>query len=328
MSKPVIILPEFQSELGGFIEDFIREKMRHGYAYRAGMDSLRRLDRFLADKGLATCAFPKELVLEWTRKRSHEAPRTQQERFQLTSQFAKYLCQMGIDAYVPNACLQPMVHRGFAPYVFSCDELRRIFSEADQLPVGKSSSFRHLLMPELFRLLYGCGLRVNEALRLTMADSDLSEGVLTIRDAKFHKDRLVPVAPGLVVRLRTLQSKLGKREDSAYLFPSPHGGRYTKSTIYEVFRILLHRSGITHGGCGKGPRVHDLRHTHACHRLQKWYQDEVNLEAMLPVLAAYMGHKTLRGTQEYLHLTLQFAAPLTLRLDNEYGHIIPEGEGL
>lgn len=328
MSAPIVILPEFQSELGGIIEDFIREKMSHGYAFKAGIDSLRRFDRFLAEKGHEGSTLPKELVLDWTRKCDHEAPRTHQGRFQLTSQFARFMSQRGFDAYIPEPSLQPIARRSFSPYIFTYDELRRYFSEADHMPPGQSASHRHLVIPELFRLLYGCGLRLNEALKLSVSDTDLSSGIITIRDAKFHKDRLVPVAPALVVRLKKLHRKLGHRGRDAYLFPSRDGGRYTKSTIYEVFRTLLHRSGIAHGGYGKGPRVHDFRHTFAVHRMAQWYQEEANLGTMLPVLAAYMGHKTLHGTQDYLHLTLELAAQLATRLDKEYGRIIPQGEEL
>ena len=82
-------------------------------------------------------------------------------------------------------------------------------------------------------------------------------------------------------------------------------------------------SRIPHGGRGQGPRLHDLRHTFAVHRLAQWYHDGADLQAKLPVLATYMGHRTVRGTQRYLQLTAELFPELSRRLDTAYGALIP-----
>jgi len=179
-------------------------------------------------------------------------------------------------------------------------------------------------MPEIFRLLYGCGLRVNEALRLRVKDANLREGVLTVLDTKFRKDRLVPTAPELTERLTLLQKKLGRRKGEAPFFPVRTNCFYDKRAIYDTFRRLLWESGIPHHGRGKGPRVHDLRHTFAVHRMMIWYREGVDLNAKLPILAAYMGHRNIVSTQKYLHLTLEFFADVASNLNGKFGMLIPE----
>jgi integrase len=158
-------------------------------------------------------------------------------------------------------------------------------------------------MPELFRLFYGCGLRLGEALRLTGADVDLNAGILCIRESKFGKDRLVPMAPSQTTRLQRYLERIGGRTTKAIFFPAPDGYRYSHQAVYTAYRQLLRAACISHEGRGRGPRIHDLRATFAVHRLEAWYRQGENLGAKLPVLSAYLGHASLYGTQHYLVLT-------------------------
>ena len=177
--------------------------------------------------------------------------------------------------------------------------------------------------PELLRVLYGCGLRLEEALRLRMRDVDLVQGVLHINDTKFRKDRLVPPARPLVVRLQKYAAALGPRSDEEYFFPSPRGGRLDGGGVYRNFRELLHRCGIGHGGRGEGPRLHDLRHTFAVHTLLRWYREGADLQARMPVLATYLGHASIDGTQDYLQMTAELHPEIVSRSDAAFSDVIP-----
>jgi len=115
-------------------------------------------------------------------------------------------------------------------------------------------------MPEVFRLLYGCGFRVNEVLTLRVRDVDLNQGIITVRQGKFRKDRLVPPALSLVHRLRKYANHFESRSPEAIFFPGPSGGPFALRTVYTLFRELLLQCGIGHAGRGKGPRIHDYRH--------------------------------------------------------------------
>ena len=148
-----------------------------------------------------------------------------------------------------------------------------------------------------------------------------------MREGKFRKDRLVPPALPLVERLRSYDAAVsavtGARPGGACFFPSVHGGPYRIGAIYVAFRRLLFGCGIPHGGKGKGPRVHDLRHTFAVHAMLRWYREGADLDAKLPVLATYLGHQSLLGTERYLHLTAELFPEVAVRVNAAFGDIIP-----
>jgi integrase/recombinase XerD len=313
----------WHSPVGAFMALFIAEKQACGYGYVAERALLARFDRFLAEQGLREPALPRDLVEQWVAKRPQENPGTQRLRFGLTRHFATLLTRHGYPAYVPDAHRMPRRRSSFVPYIFTQGEIGRLLQAADALPFRAYSPLRTHMVPALVRLLYSCGLRVSEALHLQVADVDLAVGVLTIHQSKFRKDRLVPLPPALTQRLRQYVAVVGSRSDEAIFFASPQGSAYHSSPIYKVFRHLLWVSRIPHGGRGQGPRLHDLRHTFAVHRLAQWYRDGADLQAKLPVLATYMGHRTVRGTQRYLQLTAELFPELSSRLDTAYGALIP-----
>ena len=134
------------------------------------------------------------------------------------------------------------------------EELRKFFRAVDTLEPTARSPLRHLIMPEVFRLLYGCGFRVREVLKLRIRDVDLNQGIITVRQGKFRKDRLVPPALSLVNRLRTYAGYFDSRPSDAVFFPGPNGRPFALRTVYTLFREMLLQCGIPHAGRGKGPR--------------------------------------------------------------------------
>jgi integrase len=207
--------------------------------------------------------------------------------------------------------------------MLSNEELGKFFRAVDSLEPTARSPLRHLVMPEIFRLLYGCGFRVGEVLKLRVCDVDLDRGIITVRQAKFRKDRLVPPTLSLVNRLRRYADHFGNRLPDAIFFPAPSGGPFAHRTVYTVFRGLLMQCGIAHAGRGKGPRIHDFRHLFAVQNLRRWYRNGEDLDAKLPLLATYLGHQHLSGTQRYLHLTAELFPEITARLDTAFGEVIP-----
>ena len=203
------------------------------------------------------------------------------------------------------------------------EELRKFFRAVDTLEPTARSPLRHLIMPEVFRLLYGCGFRVREVLNLRIRDVDLNQGIITVRQGKFRKDRLVPPALSLVNRLRKYAGYFDSRPPDAVFFPGPNGRPFALRTVYTLFREMLLQCGIPHAGRGKGPRIHDYRHLFAVHTLRRWYRDGENLEAKLPLPATYLGHQHLSGTQHYLHLTAEIFPEITARVEAAFGEVIP-----
>jgi integrase len=313
----------FQSILAPFMDKFLQEKHACGYAYHEPTRILRHLDDFLVQEALATHELPRSVARKWLAKKTHESANTQQHRITLVRHFSRFLLRLGYPAYVPDSTLAARNPSSFTPRMLSGEELRKFFQAVDALEPTARSPLRHIVMPEVFRLLYGCGFRVREVLKLRVREVDLNQGIITVRQGKFRKDRLVPPALSLVNRLRKYADHFGSRPPDAIFFPGPSGGPFAWRTVYTLFRKLLIQCGIAHGGRGKGPRIHDYRHLFAVRRLRCWYRDGENLDAKLPLLATYLGHRNLSGTQRYLHLTAELFPEIKSRVNAAFGEVIP-----
>ena len=313
---------EFQSVLAPLMDRFLQEKRACGYAYHEPFRILHRLDDFLVQQGLETLELPRGLARNWLAKKPHESASTQQQRITVFRQFSKFLLTAGCPAYVPDATVTARKSI-YVPRMLTEEELRKFFRAVDTLEPTARSPLRHLIMPEVFRLLYGCGFRVREVLNLRIRDVDLNQGIITVRQGKFRKDRLVPPALSLVNRLRKYAGYFDSRPPDAVFFPGPNGRPFALRTVYTLFREMLLQCGIPHAGRGKGPRIHDYRHLFAVHTLRRWYRDGENLEAKLPLLATYLGHQHLSGTQHYLHLTAEIFPEITARVEAAFGEVIP-----
>ena len=174
-------------------------------------------------------------------------------------------------------------------------------------------------------MLYGCGLRISEAVNLTWQDVDLSKGTLFIHNTKFNKERILPIADSLTERCREYHNTIqGGEGGNSFFFPSPCDGHYSEGTIYCLFRKVLRQAQISHLGRGKGPRIHDLRHVFAVNCLKKWVTEGRDLSNCLPYLSAYLGHEDLRGSQRYLRLTADMYPDITSKIEKYCSSIIPE----
>ncbi len=313
----------FRSILGKHMQSFINEKRACGYRYFSETKRLKRFDQFISKTGLTTIELPKHLAEEWIAKRPHESSRTQQQRIETIRQFSRYLRRMGLHAYAPDMKMIPINHIDFTPYIFSHDEIHRIIEASDSLSQTYISPLRHLTIPLIFRLLYGCGMRLGEVLRLKVADVNLETAIITVREGKFRKDRLVPVAASITERMQKYATIVNEHNPKAFFFPARDGGRNSQNTVYTYFRQFLRTCSIPHRGRGKGPRVHDIRHTFAVHCLERWYREGADLGAMLPVLATYLGHQGLAGTQRYLRLTPDIFPDIIAQLEESVGCVIP-----
>jgi integrase len=314
----------FTSALGPWLRDFVLEKRAVGYRYISEQHTLERLNRYLVEIGHKEASLPRAVLDGWLARTLHESQSTQFARVSVVRQLARFLQQHDVLAEFRAPPSRLREHR-FLARIFSPDEVARMFAAIDKIRVDARAPERHLVMPALFRVLYACGLRVGEALRLRVSEVDLDAGVLTIRQGKFRKDRLVPLAPSLHAYLRRYHEEMGKRAADAVFFPAPHGGVYTLRAPYTAFRWMLRTAKIPHGGRGEGPRVHDLRHTFAVRRLEAWYRDGADLTTKLPVLSTYLGHESLAGTQRYLQLTAELYPDLAKRLAPPFGVPSPGG---
>ena len=315
---------QFESPLADVLIEFIRLKRACGYRFKEEERALRCLDRFLVRSDLTERTLSRDVVDAWVARRPHESAGNHHCRVRRTRAIAEFARRQGVVAHVPCRPARLVSGQHFVPRVFTFEEIGRLLIAADALDAPKGSQLRRVVFPVAIRVLYSCGLRLGELQRLKVEDVDLEKGILMILDTKFRKDRLVPVSNRLRERLCAYSAAAGHRRPDDLFFCSRHGGKYGHAAYYWAFRDVLRAAGIGHGGRGHGPRLHDLRHTMAVHRLIKWYRAGVNLNAMLPVLAAYLGHQSLAGTQRYLRCTGELYPDIVARLEGWVGKALSE----
>lgn len=317
----------YQSPLQTFIKGMIREKRSLGYKYDSSPRILYKFDQFCLKYGCTDAVITKQLAHAWIQKFPHESLATLHNRASVVRQLALYMARLGDQAYVlPKDALPKSP--GYMPYIFSDKEIAALFQQVDACQYCAEVPLRHRIMPLLFRLLYGCGLRISETLNLRLQDVDLHTGVLTVIGGKFNKDRLVPMSPENTRRCRDYVEAVHLFSDSGcYFFPAPRGQVITKGNVYKNFRRFLWQARISHGGWGKGPRLHDIRHTFAVHCLRRWVLQGKDLAAYLPILKAYLGHDSFRDTSHYLRLTAELYPDITAKVEHAFGHIVPSTGG-
>lgn len=315
----------YKSALSVPIKGYIAEKQALGYAFKKGAALLTSFDSYAHSHYLTENVLSKQLVMDWTARKPNETISTQYGRISLLRGLAEYMNRVGYSAYVYPKATNAVNRYTYIPYIFSNDEVRRIFEVCDQYTPNNCAPNRHLVLPLLLRMLYGCGLRISEAVQLTIQDIDLNNGFIYIHNAKFNKERILPMSESLKERCREYCkiAEIGMF-GNPYFFPSPYGGHYSEATLYKLFRDVLRRAKISHLGRGKGPRIHDFRHTFAVNCLKKWVLGGRDLHNSLPYLSAYLGHEDMRGSQRYLRLTADLYPDITSKIEESCSYIIPE----
>lgn len=315
----------YSGKLGGRISDYVTEKRASGCLYNTEAKKLSEFSRMSLGFEFPDDTLPQEVVEAWIRRRENDADKTVYSRFGVIKGFAEYLRRQGLTAFVPSSTDLPKLNiHGYVPYIFTHEEIMRFFAVyEDGISCGYRSAYTerfHVMMRMVFELLYCCGLRVSEATGLITDDVDFDNNILTIRFAKFEKTRYVPMAADLADDLTVYVSTY---THEPWLFPGNKGQRLAGGVVYEEFRRVLCLAGIPHHGRGRGPRVHDFRHTFACHCLQKWIRAGIPVSSALPRLSTYLGHNDMAATERYLRMAAEVYPEISEKLSRDYGHLIP-----
>ena len=318
----------FVSPLAPQLVRFLALKHAMGYRYREEGRAMRELDRFLKTRlSAADPLITPAIVHDYVARRGTESETTRAHRLTLIREVCRFLRLDDPRVVVPDRRSLRIVRQKFVPRVLSKDEGRRLLQACAQLPPGQGSPIRAAILGTALRLLYLAGLRAGELLRLTQTDLDVDTGALHIHHSKFNKSRVVPLAPDLVQRLvqcRTAaEERYGPRLPHTPLFPSPRGGRYSLTALHAAFHDALKIAGIERTTDSR-IRLHDLRHSFAGLRLLLWCEQNVDLGAKLPLLAAYLGHVGLASSQRYLQLTRDLMGEITRRHQARFGYLIRE----
>jgi integrase len=211
------------------------------------------------------------------------------------------------------------VYPTFAPYIYSEAELKRLLAAIPVATEGARLVIDADTLRTFLLLLYGSGLRRGEAMRLKIEDVDLQQSLIHIRQTKFFKTRIVPLGDGLNAVMRAFIARPGHSYSAgaeSRLFSNRDGTPLCDQTLGVAFRRLCKIADIRRdGGARNQPRMHDLRHSAAVHRVTAWYRCDADLNELLPKLATYLGHTGLAGTQRYLTMTQELLAEASSRFE-------------
>ena len=262
--------------------------------YADGQASRGRLTNKLA---IAWASLPKEADRHcWAR------------RLEAVRRLARYLIVADPKTEIPPRHLFGPAEQTYRPFIYSAQQIRQLFTAAHQLP----GQFRPWTYQTLIGLLACTGLRISEALSLKIPEVDLQQGLLLVREGKFHQTRWVPLHPTALAPLKAYSRQRQRRFPFAdHFFASERGRALAYSSVHSVFSRL--RQGIAHQG--HPPRIHDLRHTHACRVLQRWQASRRGAYGRVLILSRYLGHHHVRDTYWYLHALPELMAEAGKRFE-------------
>ena len=316
---------KYSSVLGVQISAFLEEKrVVCGYDYTGAESILKRLDAYWAEHHYQETYLTMENLASWIVFQGKEGAAGLKNRLCVVREFSKYLCGLGILSYIP-----PITVSYVAPErrVLLQEEIVELFYQIDNRKVTMAASFADRMNKEyliLLRMIYLCGLRMNEACSMPLNQVDLDAGTLTILDGKGHKDRLVYMAEDLTelcrIYVEYLMCELGGLPQ--WLFPGKDPKKpINRKTVDVIFNDCWNKTSFA--TTVRKPVVHDLRHTMVSKRISLWVSEGLDFEVMRPYLSQYLGHKSFSETLYYYHMT-DASRKNIQNLDKTGPRVIPE----
>lgn len=308
------------------IETFINLRRLSGTDYHSQALLLGYFDRFLVEQDVHQPRMTREISERYENSLLGLAPRTQANRVCVVRQLCECLARIDPLSYIPESSQSPSSRQAHRPYIFTHEQVGALLAAASRLPPPKS--LRPHTCRTLLGLLYSTGIRIGESLALNVEHFFSDEGRLYVAEGKFRKSRWVVLsastAQALEEYLDRRMLKDPNRPDSPLLL-NERCQRLCHPTVHRGFMHLLRECGITWTRRA-GPRIHDLRHSFAVHRLLGWYRDGEDVNARLPALATYMGHVDISSTQVYLQPTAELLGEVDRRFHNHYlNHLASKG---
>lgn len=312
----------FKGPFAESLYGYIKEKQALGIKFQVNGEVLMHFDRY-TQLHLINNELSQELVENWIVDDGTLSKATIRLKTIIIRGFLEYSARLGYTNVIPTY-LPLRSKNTYIPYIFSKNEIQSLINKADELKPVSKISYKHLVVPMMLRILYGCGLRISEVANLRINDVNLNAGILQINNSKKDKSRKVPMSDTLIKICCKYSKQVHQNSKSSdYFFSNVNNRKYSADRFYKSYRKLLWEIGISHGGRGKGPRIHDLRHTFSVHSLKQMVDNGIDLNVALPYLSAYLGHNSLSETQYYLRLVVEIFPEITKKIEIELGEIIP-----
>lgn len=308
-----------------YLEQYIDYKRQLGFKQETEEVILAVFDRLTVKRGEARLGITPELSQAWMKIGEGLSSSYNYHRAVLINQFASFLNDQGIRCYLMRL---PIYKVDFAPYIYSRDELHRIFAAADSLRARKGLRQIIFAIPALIRLLYATGLRSGEALALSVRDVNLEDQLILVRDSKNGLERVIPFSGSLAAVLKQYvfyrnRLPLGLTKDDRF-FVALDGRRITHDRFGRWFCRLLSAAGIPRG---RGVTPHALRHSFSVHSLAMMAEGGMDIYCCLPVLSTYLGHKAIESTNHYVRLVATMYPGLLKDIDRVCINVFPNTIG-
>lgn len=306
------------SALAEAADEYLRLRRSLGHDLAEAHRLLPRFVAYLDAAGAATVTL--EAALGWAQQPAWQpGSSVWSRRMTIARGFARHMAAIDPRTEIPPPGLIPSRQRWRPPFIFSPADVAALIAGARtirwRLPAATHAT--------VIGLLAVTGMRVGEALGLDRSDVDWADGVLLVRESKFGKSRYVPVTPSTLAALErygALRDQLCTAPTTPSFFVSIRGTRMLYAVVHQVFRRLCDTAGIGAQSVTR-PRLHDLRHTFAVGTLLDWYRTGEDVEARLPTLSTYLGHRDPRSTYWYLSAAPELLALAAGRLELSRGVI-------
>lgn len=296
-------------KLGAAIEEFILYKQALGWSYKGPANVLKAFLRRTGNLELgALTAQHCDVFLPIQRGMVTEG---WFKKYEELDRFFRFATNRGYMRHRILPSSLPERPPDFVPYIYSTEDMHRLLGVPDS-HYPPTCSLAPDTMRTLVLLLYGTGLRLGEAIKLTLRDADLANAVLTIRETKFGKSRLVPIGRDLVGILRLYRKRHWrnvKRESAMPFLLTNRNTAVRHDHADHQFQWLRQEAGVLRFDNARyQPRLRDFRHTFAVTRLVTCYRDQGDVQRLLPLLSTYLGHCRVNETAAYLRMTRELLA--------------------
>jgi integrase/recombinase XerD len=303
------------SALHQHVEDYLRLRRALGFKLERAGWLLPKLVAYLEAAGAETVTT--ELAIAWAGLPAATAGSTHlAQRLAIARGFARYLQTIIPATEVPPAGVFPARRHRPTPYLWSADDICRLLEGAR----GLTPPLRAATHEALFGLLAATGMRIGEAIGLRRHDVELDTGLITVREAKFDRSRLLPLHPTVTEALRrytAARDRLCPRPRSEAFFLSSVGTTLDRSGVDATLRRITTAMGVRTEAVR--PRAHDLRHSFAIATLIRWQQSGVAVDERIGVLSTYLGHVSPTDTYWYLSATPELMGLAADRLAARFG---------
>ena len=295
------------------VNEFIAYRRRLGQRVSTDARNLRQFAQSVCD-GTRVADVTGEQIEKFLRGKNC-LPQSRSRKHHSLAAFERFLVSRG---YCGSWSLPEKPHftrNTFVPYILSRDELRRLL---DAIATRRGRLLQIPTLRTILLLLYGAGLRISEAIALNVGDVDIASALLTVSESKFYKTRLVALGSQLndvmtlYAQWRAASGPSGDADAPFFVLRS--GARLNHSVVSRAFHYLRIHASVRRAD-GQRPRLHDLRHSFAVHRLLAWYRQKADVQTLLPKLAVYLGHVRLSCTQVYLSMTPELLQQASLRFE-------------